>query len=432
MVRITAVPAIALLLVLASSPHSAPGSEAEGTIVEYLHRYHELPDGDVAARLELARWCEARSLHHQRAEVLIEVLAIEPNHNQAYRQLLDADARRFYPVDRDWAGRIQGLIDGFRLHHGPHFTLLTDVDASAAEELLGVLEGVYAAFYREASAIGLRPMPPRGRLVVVFFRQYADYRQYLSRFEGIDSAWVGGHYSWRSNRAAFFHDRDNPALRNVRQQIDQADADIAELRRQMAQLPQDQTAARITIQERLRRLTAQHAQWTAALDELTQLTTAARTRHEATHQLLFNSGLQRRGQEYPFWLSEGLAMLFEAADAQGRAGPTHINRYRLMTYRKAAQAGTLLPLIELLSAKVPADADPTQAAARYAQAWVLTAFLWNRRPDQFRRYLDDLTQRQTPDRDVAVFRGHFGDDLAGLGAEMAAFVERMSDNDQSR
>ncbi|MEM1063222.1 MAG: DUF1570 domain-containing protein, partial [Planctomycetota bacterium] len=40
--------------------------------------------------------------------------------------------------------------------------------------------------------------------------------------------------------------------------------------------------------------------------------------HELTHQQSFNRGLQTRLSDYPLWISEGVAMLTEAADRRGR------------------------------------------------------------------------------------------------------------------
>ena len=173
------------------------------------------------------------------------------------------------------------------------------------------MEDTYLLFYRNAAAIGLRPMPPPNRLVCVLFEKFDDYTDFLRKFEGMQNSWAGGYYSWRTNRASFFQDRDNPVFKDVREKIASIESTLKELHEQMDNLGGGQTAKRLKIQDQLKHNNAMLADINARLNYAGRISTLSKTRHEAAHQLLFNSGIQKRSNGYPFWLSEGLAMLFE-------------------------------------------------------------------------------------------------------------------------
>jgi hypothetical protein len=140
--------------------------------------------------------------------------------------------------------------------------------------------------------------------------------------------------------------------------------------------------------------------------------------------LLFNSGIQKRGKSYPFWIGEGLAMMFESADSQGRAGPSLVNEHRLSSYRRAEEGGRLIRLSELLEF-VPRDSDSVEVvAARYAQAWALTHYLWNKQTGRLASYLKKMEEKDEPEWDK-LFAACFGEDVGAVEAAVKAWVEGM-------
>ncbi|HEX2971989.1 MAG TPA: DUF1570 domain-containing protein [Tepidisphaeraceae bacterium] len=413
-----------ILMALGLGSTRAWGGESEGLLISYLERYHQLAEKDVEGRLALAQWCGYNQLFQQQADVLREVLTLQPGHITAYRDLLSADAKRVLPVDAQWAEKLEGLFGtGFKLHHSAHFTVASNADAEAVVAQAEAMEETYRVFYREAATVGLRPMPPAGRLVCVLFRTYEGYVDYLKRYEGEETGWSAGYYSWQTNRAAFFHDQDNPVFKEIRDKIAEVDGQIGDLRAEMDRT--SGTAGRVQIQERLRVLTAIHADMTKRLGIAARLATNAKTRHEATHQLLFNSGIQRRGREYPFWLSEGLATLFELCDKEGHAGPKYVNAYRLKTWRDREQKGDRPSLGQLLSERPRANEEVEWVAGRYAQVWALVHFIWNKRPNELQSFLSELDAEGTPRDWVGFFKAHFGEDLDGLDREFRRYVESM-------
>jgi hypothetical protein len=402
----------ALILVLFAALFPRGLRADSDLVLTYLERYHRIPEKDVASRLELAEWCAANRLQDQRASLLTEVLKLQPDHPVAYRELLDADAHRIRAVDRDWARKLESLLGpGFRLHHSSHFTILTDAEDDAATSLAETLEDVYRTFYRQLPAIGLRPMPPPGRLVCLLFEKYDDYRDFLRRFEGINNDWIAGQYSWRTNRASFFNDKDNPIFKDVREKLASLDTQLARLRIELETTAPTEIATRLRIQSQTRQASALRADMTSRLAYAAKTSTLSKTRHEAAHQLLYNSGIQKRGRPYPFWLNEGLATNFEPPASEGKSGPQLSNPFRLKTYQDLAKEGKLLPLAELIAYR-PGQADEAvEVAGRYAQAWALVHYLWTQRSEQFKEYMEAIDKSEKPDS-AELFKAGFGDPTA--------------------
>jgi hypothetical protein len=116
---------------------------------------------------------------------------------------------------------------------------------------------------------------------------------------------------------------------------------------------------------------------------------ASKTTHEAVHQLAFNSGVQKPGVMYPFWLSEGLACNFETADASKPFGPYMDNAGRRQRLLEAHGAGRLMGLESFVSlTRLPSD--PGAVADLYSEGFGLFQFLFRKRHEQMRRYLVKL------------------------------------------
>jgi hypothetical protein len=413
--------AVALSLLIINSARG----DGSDLIVDYLERYHKLSEKDIDGRMNLADWCKRNELHQQRADLLTEVLKLHPGHPVAYRELMDADQKRTRPVDKQWAEKLEGLLGNrYKLYHSAHFTVLSDCDEQSAQMQAEAMEDTYLLYYRNAAAIGLRPMPPANRLVCVLFERFDDYTDFLRKFEGAQNAWSAGYYSWRSNRTSFFHDRDNPVFKDVREKITSLEEKIKELHGEMENLGAGQTAKRLTIQDQLKHNSAQLADINARLNYAGRISTLSKTRHEATHQLLFNSGVQRRGKDYPFWLGEGLAMLFESVDGEGRAGPGLVNGHRLRTYRGLQANNELIPLADLMRERPKDNDSAEQVSGRYAQAWALTHYLWNKQPARMAAYLKAMDQIENPDWGK-LFATYFGEDFNALEAAVKGHVEGM-------
>ena len=145
--------------------------------------------------------------------------------------------------------------------------------------------------------------------------------------------------------------------------------------------------------------------------------------HEATHQIAFNTGLHRRFQETPRWVSEGLAMYFEALglrDPSRYSRPEHrLDPGRLAMVQTYYRQGKLKGLLEsMVVSDDPFRHDP-QAA--YALSWGLTYYLAETMPDRYSKFLrQDLPP--DPNSRARQFAKTFGRDLGELDARLKAYL----------
>ena len=154
--------------------------------------------------------------------------------------------------------------------------------------------------------------------------------------------------------------------------------------------------------------------------------------HEGTHQLCFNSGMIRRLSYTPLWLSEGMAIYFEAPDLNHSVGWSavgSVNKYNLKHFRELYQNGQLLKLDELLSSDDVFLSSKTVRAA-YAQSWALNYFLQKTRPEQYRNFvkmqrLHIPLKEVSADRRLSMFTAVFGGGRSQLEQEFIRFIKEL-------
>lgn len=153
--------------------------------------------------------------------------------------------------------------------------------------------------------------------------------------------------------------------------------------------------------------------------------------HEATHQTAYNVGVHRRFAEQPRWLVEGLAMMFEARgvwDARSTYSRSdRINRGRLDDFRYyvSSRGGGILK--QLVASDQFFKTSPVKA---YCEAWTLSFFLSETRPQQYCNYLARVAARKPFSKysaraRIADFKKVFGNDLEMLDAELVRFAEEL-------
>lgn len=162
--------------------------------------------------------------------------------------------------------------------------------------------------------------------------------------------------------------------------------------------------------------------------------------HEGTHQLMFNTGLQTRLADTPYWLNEGIAMFFETPDLkkkQGWYGPGKVNYDRLGGILRYARSRPENSLETLIATDKRLQTGGLESANAYAESWAMIHFLINRKPEKFTEYLKHLSEKK---RDVIVdpnieinraqiriddFKKFFGEDLSKLDAEFLVYVKTL-------
>jgi len=136
--------------------------------------------------------------------------------------------------------------------------------------------------------------------------------------------------------------------------------------------------------------------------------------HEATHQLMFNRGMQVRMADAPLWLNEGMANWFEApnlGNKNGWTGPGLVNNVRLrqlngfLPNRPADSLTTLISDDKRFGGEGAFDA--------YAESWALVHFLLKHRRNKFCDYLKVISKKRPgievdPATRLAEFVKHFG------------------------
>ncbi|OYP34066.1 DUF1570 domain-containing protein [Rhodopirellula sp. MGV] len=153
--------------------------------------------------------------------------------------------------------------------------------------------------------------------------------------------------------------------------------------------------------------------------------------HEATHQLAYNCGLQTRFADNPMWVSEGLALFFEAPDYKsaskwrgvGRVNEVNLQRWKLFAPNRPADS-----LVTLISDD-ERFRDTDSATDAYAEGWALTYYLLKTHREEYVAYLKELSEgkpmrKKTPRDRVEMFERIFGKPIAELDKEFLLYMRR--------
>ena len=274
------------------------------------------------------------------------------------------------------------------------FLVLSSTGSDSAAASGQFLDQVQRQFYDSFTRAGFALQPLPGKLICVCLRSYAELDSYGRQADGTDVSWMDGYYSYRTNRIAI---------------VQGCGASQA---RPTAAASAGRAGVYGAVSSGL------------AAGEGMDLRTVT---HELAHQLAFNSGLQRRGVTYPFWLTEGLATNFEAdySRAYGLGPKDCCYRGRLL---EAKAAGRWIPLPQFAAmADVHGGSDQATRDA-YAQAWGLFRYLLLRKPQQLTRYMSSLSATglwdhgpQSLDRR---FVGAFGP-IGPLEADYQRFIDQL-------
>jgi hypothetical protein len=307
------------------------------------------------------------------------------------------DEKPFVPLSRDeLAKKITAeLPDGFRIHSTKHYLICYNTSPAYAEWVGGLYERLFAAFYNYWQRRKVELKEPQFPLVALVFDSQASYARYARGELGDNTRSIIGYYSLKSNQVNMY---DLTGIEELKFSGDR------------------NSAARIN----------------AVLSQPGAERTVATIVHEATHQLAFNSGLQTRFADIPFWVSEGIAIYFETPDLQSSKGWRNIggvNRVNLFNFRKSLKNRPPDALVRLLSDD-KRFRDPQTASDAYAEAWALNYFLLRKREADYLQYLTELSRlsalvEEGPEFRLTMFKKYFGSDLAALDAEFLRYMRAV-------
>jgi hypothetical protein len=310
-----------------------------------------------------------------------------------------SDDKPFAPFTRDeLVKQLATELPGFKPHSTQHFLIHYNTSPAYAHWVGGLFEGLYKAFFNYWTQRGAVLHESQFPLVAIVFDGQDSFARHARAEIGDTANSIIGYYNLKTNRMTMYD------LTGV----------------ESAGLANDRNAA---------------ARINQILSQPGAERTVATIIHEATHQLAFNSGLQVRFADVPFWVSEGLAIYFETPNLESTKGWRNIggiNRVNLLNFRKylpRRPAGSL----EQLLCDDKRFRDPATSSDAYAESWALNYyFLKNKaKSEAYIKYLAALAQQKPlidvePDERIKQFKQFFGDDLLALEAEFLRFMRTVN------
>jgi hypothetical protein len=301
----------------------------------------------------------------------------------------------------------------FQTYESMHFLVHSDASAEWTRGRIALLERTAHQVRRLTRQLGLVYERPEHKLVCVLFEHYEEYAEFARRVDGMSTPWVAGYYAGRANRIVYYNDETGPAVR-------QAGAHLASARRQLELLKEREVqASRERDQQAVDFYAAQRTQLEtqlrheeSRLERLVSAASDAKAIHEASHLLAFNTGLQSRYHQYPFWFTEGLATCFETDAPNAAFGPDFEYEPRRARFQELLAGHELLPLRAFVGLVDISNVSAERADVLYHQAYSLLVYLHRYKRGELRRYLQSIAAEPPgaidPARQIELFEASFG------------------------
>ncbi len=308
-----------------------------------------------------------------------------------------SDSQPFKPLTQADAAKqiLAALPAGFEVHMTAHYIICHNTSKAYAQWCGALYERLYAAFINFWSRKGFALHEPELPMVCIVFADHASYGRWTEAELGAGTKHIIAYYSLQTNRVTMYDLTGSEALRRA----DDRRGSAAQINQMLARPDAERMVATII--------------------------------HEATHQIAYNCGLQTRYADIPLWVSEGVAVYFEAPDltsAKGWRTIGEVNRPRLTKFREYLSSRPADSLKSLL-ADDKRLRDPRQALDAYAEAWALNYFLIRQKPKEYTAYLQALAAKRPLVWDEPVdrlkeFKAAFGD-LPTLDAEFLRHMQKV-------
>ncbi len=280
------------------------------------------------------------------------------------------DAGPMVPVSADEISKrlLAELPDGFAVHRTAHYVIVHNTNEAYVKWVGGLFEQLRRGFYAYWKNQGWALPEPQFPLVALVFANREGYDAYSQKDVGNAAQATIGYYNLQTNRMTTYN--------------------VPDAERQVATIV-----------------------------------------HEATHQLAYNSGMQKRFADNPMWVTEGMAVFFESPDfttASGWRSIGKVNRLTMDNFRKYATRRSPDSLVRLLSDDMYFR-QPAHAADAYSEAWALTYFLIRTRKKEYIQYLRTLSEQtplkeKTPRERIEQFEQIFKTELATLDKQFLGYM----------
>jgi hypothetical protein len=309
-----------------------------------------------------------------------------------------SDDTPFAPLSTVELGKklLKELPPGFDVHTTQNYLICHNTSKAYAQWCGALFERLYLAFTNYWSRRGFKLKKPDFPLVAIVFNDRDSFASFSRPELGDAAPAIIGYYSFETNHMTMYDLTGVEALRG----------------------PNDRRTTASQINEMLSKPEAERMVATIV--------------HEATHQIAFNCGLQTRYADIPLWVSEGVAVYFEAPDltsSKGWSAIGTVNRVRLSTFIGSLR-GRPTNSLETLLADDARFRDAKQGLEAYAEAWALNYFLIHKYPKQYLQYFQMLAQKpmlvkDDPATRLAEFKQAFGDDLKKLDGEFLRYMSTV-------
>ncbi|MDA7977353.1 MAG: DUF1570 domain-containing protein [Pirellulales bacterium] len=309
----------------------------------------------------------------------------------------ESDDAAFEPMSQEEVAQslLAELPEGFQVHTTANYVICHQASTAYARWCGGLFERLAKAFdnYWSRPPRSIETHEPKFVLVAVVFPNKDSYVQFAQDEVGAAAESMIGYYSQRTNRMVLY-DLTGIAAGSSRERLSQ--------------------------REIVRILAADRGGLTIAT-----------VIHEATHQIAYNSGVQRRFADNPVWLTEGMAMYFETPDLRSSSGWRTIgavNKPRLNGFKSQMGSWTTADLQNMISSDA-AFRQTATARTAYDVAWALSFYLIKRKSKAYCDFLKahSLKNRldwDTPEERLTTFIKHFGE-LEKLNTDFLRYIQRL-------
>ena len=263
---------------------------------------------------------------------------------------------------------LEELPSGFAVYRTAHYVIVHNTNEAYVKWVGGLFEQLHRGFYAYWKNHGWALPEPQFPLVALVFANREGYDAYSQKDVGAAAQSTIGYYNLQTNRMITYN--------------------VPDAERQVATIV-----------------------------------------HEATHQIAYNSSMNKRFADNPMWVTEGMAVFFESPDFSTNSGWRSIgkvNRLTMDNFRKYLPRRDGESLTRLLSDDMRFR-QPALAADAYSEAWALTYFLVRTRKKEYIQYLRALSEQtplkvKSPRERIEEFERIFKTDLATLDKQ---FVKHM-------
>ncbi len=287
------------------------------------------------------------------------------------------------------------LPAGFQVHHSKNYVVCYNTTRTYAEWTSSLLERLQKAFIAYWKKRGCAVSEPAQPLAVLVFGDQESYARFARADLGTAVNSVIGYYNLDTNRIMMYDLTGMQALKTEGYER----GSLHDISAMLSQAEAEPLVATIV--------------------------------HEATHQIAFNCGLQKRLVDNPLWMSEGLAVYFETPDLSSSRSWSGIGvNYSRWDRFVDNVAANRVPALERMIGDDELFRGPDTAVDAYAQAWAWNYYLIKWHPKEYASYVKAIAAKPlltVDDRKerVAEFRKHFGSDLQKLEDDFYRRMDRV-------